>query len=134
MKLTTCKIERTLNISYLLFGTIPLLWTLVIVIFHFYASNQFGFSPYYNHPDFNDYQSFKSVLVLRDIVFLWFIIALWCLVFILPSIFLIHLLLKYFTEIKMDFRIISISLIFSLTMIFVQFIPVIGHTVTWILD
>ncbi len=128
-------IEKIFKVSYLIFGIIPILWVISLIIFHHYVSSVFGFNPSYNNPEYSEFSN--NILIVNSSGFLlgFWIISMWCSTYIYPTIFLINLILKFTSKIKLNYKPILFCLIGCLTIWLIwtsssQF----GNTFGWILD
>lgn len=126
--------EKLLNISFQSIGFVTILWTLSLIIFHFYAISVLGFNPTYNNPANSVFQENNLIIEMGSVVIRFWIVAMWCSLYIFPILFLINILFKYTLNIKLNWRIILISFTCCLSMWLVLYVPNFGDTFKWILD
>lgn len=128
-------INKVFKVSYLVLGIIPILWVIVLIIFHHYMSFEFGYSPTYNKPEYSEIFSNAIILNLCDFLLLFWIISMCCSVFIYPIVFLINLVLKFTNKVNINYK----SILFCLIGYMVFWLMMIlsspyGNTFSWILD
>jgi hypothetical protein len=128
------KTEKFLKITYQTIGVLTLLWTLSLIIFHFYASSVFGFNPTYNSPADGEFPENNLIIEMGSLLIRFWIVAVWCSIYIFPIIFLINLFLKFTLNIKPNWRIILYSFACCLSMWLILYVPYFGDTFTWMLD
>jgi hypothetical protein len=128
------KTEKFFKITYQTLGVVTLLWTLSLIVFHFYASSVFGFNPTYNNPAASVFRENNLIIEMGSFLIRFWIVAMWCSLYIFPITFLINLLLKFTLKIKPNWRIILYSFSFCLSMWLILYVPNFGDTFNWMLD
>jgi len=129
------RIEKSINTSYKVVGFFPLLWLVLFVIFHFYVSSVFEFSPSYSHPEYSVYSENSLIINASKLLLGLWIFSIWCTVYFFPAILLINLILKFRTKIKMNYKLIIICFAGCLAMFLTWSLSSpLRDTFEWILD
>jgi hypothetical protein len=122
--------NKLINWAYRIFGLVPLLWAVSLVIFHYFVVSEIGFQPTYNNPAHLD----------NNLIWNWgyyellfFIVSGSCLVLFF-LLFLFHVALRIIKKVKINYLNIIISSIGLLIAVIVNFIHVFSNTLTWLFD
>jgi|GEM_PF-5332652 len=131
---TQLKIEKAFDVVYRMLGLISGVWTLCLIVFHFYVYFKLGYAPSYDQPSYSEFSDQPIMSFWYNLIGAYFWVGLACLFYVFPAIFLLHLIFKFTNGLKMNFRVILVSLVYCATPFLVMFVPIIGDTLWWILD
>lgn len=126
--------KKYLRIIYFILAITPLLWTLSFILYHFYTSSVFGFNPTYNNPTYAEFSDNNIILKLNRFLTWFWIIAMWSSLYIFPFVFVINLILKFSSKLKLNIQGVLFNLFSFLLMWLIIYIPAFGDTFSWMLD
>ncbi len=122
--------NKKITWAYRILGIIPFLWSISVIIFHFYIVNTIGFQPTYNNPTHIDND---LIWKLGSYLIIFYVVSLYCL-FIFIGLFVIHLIFRFKKKSQIDFKNIAISSIGLFLAIIVFIVHRLYDTLSWVFD